>query len=74
VLDRVGHFADLLGADKEDAVFQLLRAAEGSGRPLGNAEFIAGLERVLGRPIARRAPGRKPKETVVAQLDLLQSA
>lgn len=74
VLDRVGWFADLLSSDPDDAAFQVLRAAEGSGRPLGNADFIAGLERLLGRPIARRAPGRKPKETIAGQLDLLQNA
>jgi hypothetical protein len=27
---------------------------------LGNEDFIKGLERLLGRPVARRAPGRKP--------------
>jgi hypothetical protein len=26
---------------------------------LANADFVAGLERLRGRPIARRAPGRK---------------
>jgi putative transposase len=73
VLDRLGQFADLLAGDPDDAAFQALRAAEGSGRPLGNADFIAGLERLLGRPIARRAPGRKPKETVAWQFDLMQN-
>jgi len=73
VLDRLGQFADLLAGDPEDAAFLALRAAEGSGRPLGNADFIAGLERLLGRPIARRAPGRKPKETVAWQFDLMQN-
>jgi hypothetical protein len=47
--------------------------AEGSGRPLGTAEFVTGLERLLGRPIARRAPGRKPTAGVTGvQLKLLQ--
>jgi putative transposase len=45
----------------DEASFAPLRAAEGTGRPLGNAAFIAGLERILGRRIARRAPGRKPQ-------------
>jgi putative transposase len=74
VLDRVERFADLLMTDADDRVFQALRAAEGSGRPLGNADFIAGLERLLGRPIARRAPGRKSKGLDAGQLDLLQDA
>jgi hypothetical protein len=35
--------------------------AEGSGRPLGTADFVTGLERLLGRPIARRAQGANPR-------------
>ncbi len=61
VLQRVGDFARLIALDGEDASFAALRAAEGTGRPLGNADFIAGLERILGRRLARRAPGRKPR-------------
>jgi putative transposase len=61
VLDRVTDFAVLTGDRAEDAGFARLRAAEQTGRPLGSADFIAGLERILGRPIARRAPGRKRK-------------
>ena len=34
----------------DDPAFGALRAAETTGRPLGNAEFVAGLERVPGRP------------------------
>jgi hypothetical protein len=45
--------------DHEDA-FVALRQAEGNGRPLGVEEFVTGLERLLGRPIARRSPGRMP--------------
>jgi putative transposase len=73
VLDRVGKgIAALLapGADDE-AAFASLRGAEATGRPLGNADFIAGLERLLRRPIARRAPGRKPAEATDAQAQLL---
>ena len=71
VLERVERFADLLQTDPDDPSFRALRASEGSGRPVGNADFIAGLERLLGRPIARRAPGRKPKGVVTDQLELL---
>ena len=62
VLERVPDFAALLGDQGNDAdtAFAALRAAEQTGRPLGTQEFIAGLERILGRRIARRAPGRKP--------------
>ncbi len=69
VLDRVEDFAALL-AEVDEAGYAGLRASEGSGRPVGNAEFIAGLERLLGRPIARRAPGRKPSGRTMGQLGL----
>lgn len=62
VLARVESFATLLAprsADEES--FAKIREAEGNGRPLAAPDFVAGLERVLGRAIARRAPGRKPK-------------
>ena len=66
------HFAESLSTT-EDQDFGDLRLAEGSGRPLGTADFVTGLERLLGRPIARRAPGRKPAASVDGvQLRLLQ--
>jgi putative transposase len=61
VLNRVRDFAALLEPAGNDAEFAALRQAEGIGRPLGNDDFIKALERILGRPIARRAPGRKPR-------------
>jgi putative transposase len=72
VLDRIPHFAELL-SNAADQDFGDLRLAEGSGRPLGTADFVTGLERLLGRTIARRAPGRKPTASVTGeQLKLLQ--
>jgi putative transposase len=70
-LERVERFADLLGAGDDDAAYRTLRESESTGRPLGNADFVSGLERLLGRPIARRAPGRKSRGPVDGQLDLL---
>jgi putative transposase len=72
LLNRVPHLRDLLQVDAEED-FSELRRAETTGRPLGAPEFVAGLESLLGRKIARRAPGRKPKnETLLAeQLELL---
>jgi putative transposase len=61
---RIADFAALLAASERDSGFAALRAAEQTGRPLGNADFVAGLERLLGRRIARRAPGRKPAQAV----------
>ena len=60
VLDRVADFASLIANPADEAGFATLRAAEQTGRPVGTDEFVAGLERLLGRRIARRAPGRKP--------------
>ena len=72
VLDRTPSFADLLQGDRDEA-FTTLRRSEGTGRPVGAAEFVSGLERLLGRPIVRRAPGPKPSASVnTKQLDLLQ--
>lgn len=59
VLDRVARFTDLLRED-DDVDFAELRRSEGSGRPVGTAEFVASLEKLLGRNIARRAPVGNP--------------
>jgi putative transposase len=71
VLDRVSCFSDLLLEDRDQA-FAALRRAESPGRPVGTAEFVTGLERVLGRRIAGRAPGPTPTANLSAkQLQLL---
>jgi putative transposase len=72
VLDRAPDFGKLLLGDR-DEVFAELRHAEGTGRPLGTPQFVIGLERLRGRPLARRAPGRKPVASPTGeQLKLLQ--
>jgi putative transposase len=70
VLDRIPHLKGLLEADAEED-FSDLRHAETTGRPLGAPDFVDGLEKILGRPIARRAPGRKPSGNDHNQLRLL---
>ena len=71
VLDRVGDFAGLLAPDpRDDTAFAAVRLSERSGRPLANAEFVAGLERLPGRRIARRAPGRKKAVETAIQNEL----
>ena len=67
VLGRVQRFADLIEGDAESPAFAAIRAAEHTGRPLGAADFVADLERRLGRPVARRAPGRKPAARAVGR-------
>ncbi|MGA9025698.1 MAG: transposase [Steroidobacteraceae bacterium] len=72
LLDRVPHLRELLQAGVTED-FSDLRRAEATGRPLGAPEFVRGLEKILGRTIAKRAPGRKPKNenNVTRQLNLL---
>ncbi len=71
VLERVANFAALIETDAERSSFAALRSAETTGRPLGTDAFVADLERRLGRPIARRAPGCKPAPRPLDQLALL---
>lgn len=60
LLDRIGDFATLLrAAETDEQAFAAIRRTEASGRPLASAEFVADLERRLGRRIAKLPPGRK---------------
>jgi putative transposase len=62
LLDRVPDWATLLDENADDSErFDALRAGERTGRPVGGDAFVAGLEAQLGRPLARRRPGRKPR-------------
>jgi putative transposase len=69
VLDREPEFSRLLDDGREEG-FLALRRSEGTGRPVGAADFVADLERRLGRRLARRAPGRKARGAVAGQQDL----
>ncbi len=71
MLERVESFAALIEGDAETPAFAAIRAAETTGRPLGAADFVADLERILGRPIARRAAGRKPAQSAIDTRRLL---
>lgn len=63
ILARTDRFADLLEAagDDEPETFAALRRAEITGRPVGAPDFIADLERRLGRSITPRPRGRPPR-------------
>ena len=73
VLDRVPHLKPLLPQGNAEKDFSDLRRAESTGRPRGAPEFVISLESLLGRKVARRAPGRKPEmqSTDAEQLELL---
>ncbi|HWK45022.1 MAG TPA: transposase [Stellaceae bacterium] len=46
---------------------EALRSGERTGRPLGDEAFVAGLEALTGRTLARRKPGRKPRVRVLEE-------
>lgn len=51
-------------SDAEAAANDAIEARLSTGRPLGAAEWIADQEAALGRTLARRRPGPKPKRAV----------
>ncbi|MGB9906039.1 MAG: transposase [Candidatus Saccharicenans sp.] len=53
--------AFLRGEDKEEDLEQL-RKNQISGRPLGSEDFIERLEKLTGRRIRKKQPGRPPRE------------
>ncbi len=65
VLDRVETFAGLIETDEEAwhaTAIQALRAAERTGRSLGNAEFLKDLEGTLRGTLAKRGNLRLVKK------------
>ncbi len=61
LLDRFGPWAAFLDQGLGEAERARLRSAERTGRPLGGARFIAGLEAQQGRPLSPRKRGPKPQ-------------
>ncbi len=64
LLARYGDFARLLEGDRdeEDSAWTALRKSESSGRPVGEAAWLAELERRTGRQLQAPPRGRPPKE------------
>jgi putative transposase len=62
LLDLVSDWRGFLKSGLREEEREAIRAAERTGRPLGSAAFIEGLEERLDRPLARRKPGPRPKE------------
>jgi hypothetical protein len=56
LLRRAANFADLLYADADDPAFAAPRRSELIGRPLGSEQFVADIERELGRKVR---PGKR---------------
>lgn len=62
VLERYGRFADFLGSSEDYAdAWRNLRRGETTGRPLGEADWIASLEARTGRTLAPQRRGPKPR-------------
>jgi putative transposase len=61
VMDRTPDLAARIESGEDEAMSLRLRRAETIGRPLGDAAFVAGLERRTGRTLAPARRGPKPK-------------
>lgn len=66
LLGRIPDFAGLLASPGDVAATARLERAATIGRPLGPPAWIAALEARLGRPLARRKPGPKPRRPQAA--------
>ena len=62
LLERIGDFAMFLGTDEDQQATRALRMAETTGRPLGEASWVAALEERTGRTLAAQKRGRKGPE------------
>lgn len=54
-------WGDFLGGGLDADSLAAIRGGERTGRPLGDAGFVAALETATGRQLARRKPGPKPR-------------
>ncbi len=66
VLARYPDFASFLAADADPDLSERLRRGETIGRPVGNASFIAELERETGRILKPGKRGRRPRTVISA--------
>ena len=64
MLAQVGDCAGCLALDVDEAEAAVMRRYERTGRPMGDAGFIAGLESQPGRFLRKRKPGPKRKKNV----------
>jgi len=59
LLERIGEWGPFLAGGLREEQAEVLRRHERTGRPLGGAMFVRGLEAVLGRMLSRGKPGPK---------------
>jgi putative transposase len=70
LLARIPDFAALLASAEDVAAVQRLQRAASIGRPVGDPAWLAEIEARLGRPLAPRKRGRKPKPDAAADVRL----
>ena len=63
LLELAGDWRAFLEDGLEAADLEAIRAHERTGRPLGSAAFLEGLEARLGRTLKKRRAGRKSAKT-----------
>ena len=63
--ERSPDFSNLIAAPEDEAAATALRRAETSGRPLGPAAFVAGLEKLTGRVLH---PGKRGPQPGIGKL------
>jgi putative transposase len=61
LLELVPRWGRHLSADPDEETVGRLRRHEGTGRPLGGERFLQRLEKIVGRLLRPRKPGRKKK-------------
>jgi putative transposase len=60
MLDRVGDWKRYLAEGASDRELEGIRRSSTTGRPAGDASFVARLEALTGRDLKKRKPGPKP--------------
>ena len=65
-MDRVARFKDLLELTfEEQMLLEGFETKSANGRPIGTADFIASVERALGRAVTPGRRGPKPKPAII---------
>ena len=60
--ERVVDWSEFLDPARANAHLELFHRHQGTGRPLGSDSFVRRLERLTGRRLRPRKPGRKPSK------------
>ena len=64
ILAIAPRFAELLAASSGESPAEVFTAPNASSRPRGGPDFLAEIERLIGRSLRARPRGRKPKLTL----------